>query len=170
MCWLLFSTNASLVICRHSHQSQRGFKGTAGRGSMDDFRASQQIVFAVFQKSEIWWLHPKVGKGCHLDCVCYIFFIEGFPSLNSWHLSKMCLDWISDHLNSISNDNGELFIGIQIFMTHIWVNTTGCRSDFFSVFNIILYAWRVFWNDVYQNAQSGYLKWENTRGNFILGG
>lgn len=60
----------SLVIRCHQCQSQRGFNGTTGRAGMDHFGASQESV------SRNWnlMMASKNGKGCHLDCVCCIFF------------------------------------------------------------------------------------------------
>lgn len=69
----------------------------------------------------------------------------------------------------ISHDSGEHFMDVQMSMAHIWGKIAGWKWDFFSIFNIILYAWQVSWNAVYQYAHSDCLKWENRRGNIVLG-
>lgn len=101
------------------------------------------------------------GKACflhnamfHLDCVCHIFLMECFPSLNNWYLYKST-PWLN-----LRSPKVYFKCQCRAICWHTDVHDTylgeNCRLQirFFSVFNVILDAWRIsffnfltlFWN------------------------
>lgn len=142
--WLLLSMSVFLMVYCYPHQSQRGFKETAGRGSM--------IISVPFRKLylEVWNLMIAWDNGkaycfpCNavppLDC---IFLMKCFPSLNSWYLYKS-MSWVNLRSPKVyfkwqrRTDCWHTDVHDTI-----WVKTAGDISHFFPVSSVILYTERI---------------------------